>query len=146
MQALSVQSYNNDSPPFTGSTHLNNDAIPPFELDLDEEQHLQANSGSRLTAVPRNGAAFRPIPVLSRAASHITSPAPGRTPLMTPTPGAQDKASPPNIPESLRPMSEYTDLDRPSRIASPINLTNDISQYNFPRHRLATQMQGLFET
>lgn len=141
MQALSVQSYNNDSPPFTGSTHLNNDAIPPFELDVGEEQPFQANSSFRLAAVPRNGAALRPIPVLSRAASHITSPAPGRTPLTTPTPGTQDKASPPRIPESLRSMSEYTDLDRPSRIASPINLTNDISQYNFPRHRLAPQMQ-----
>ncbi|KAG8899004.1 hypothetical protein FRC01_010703, partial [Tulasnella sp. 417] len=140
MQALSVQSYNHDSPPFTGSTHLNNDVVPAFELDPEDEQLILENTG-RLAAVPRTAAALRPIPVLSRAASHVTSPAIGRTPLMSPAPGAQDKTSPPRIPENLRPMSEYTDLDRPSRIASPINLTTDKSQYNFPRHRLATQMQ-----
>lgn len=143
MQALSVQSYNNDSPPFTGSTHLSNDAVPAFDLDADEDQFVLPNGSSRLAGVVRNGAALRPIPVLSRAASHIISPAitPGRSPATTPVPGNQDKPSPPMVAESLRPMSEYTDLDRPSRIASPINLTHDISQYNFPRHRLATQMQ-----
>lgn len=39
-------------------------------------------------------------------------------------------------------ISAYTELDRPSRINSPIDLTHEVDNYTFPKHRLKVEMQG----
>ncbi|KAG8900454.1 hypothetical protein FRB99_006037 [Tulasnella sp. 403] len=188
MQALSVQSFHNDSPPFTGATDRPLENVPPF--DLDESRHApdfsraynggstaQTSSSSssgiispvpHAEATPRSTLMNQPLPAMTAAIPHTEAHArtsrpgtpnyfhsassaswsarttgsaasvpPSPSPHQPLTPGANGKDVGP-----MGPMSAYTDLDRPSRIASPIDLDHEAENYTFPKHRLATRMQG----
>ncbi|KAG8863448.1 hypothetical protein FRB96_008188 [Tulasnella sp. 330] len=157
MQALSVQSFHNDSPPFMGSNDRYLEPVPPFSLE-----------GSRLasSAVDQLHPASKQAPGFAHALS--STPRTFQLPHLplddANVPQADRAAPPPPAAPASRPvspeqsvsgiscsaddsigpvgtMSAYTDLDRPSRIASPIDLNHEAESYTFPKDRLSNGMQ-----
>lgn len=157
MQSLSVQSFHNDSPPFIGSTERNLEPVPGFALDGRGGPHAEAGMGSYAlsAATPRSlqqptrlplttDGNARPVltttvPTPSEGgASRRTSPpdSPGTRSVVSNPLGAPGMASGDGNIGPMGDMNAYTDLDRPSRINSPIDLTEEARSYTFPKHRL----------
>lgn len=170
MQSLSVQSYHNDSPPFTGATDRYLEPVQPFELDggpsgRPPALQLSGRKPSYADETPRvsnGGQALPPVQPFSAAIPHTEARAsrPG-TPNFIAMPngtasrgsGASTSSVPASPQESffvgpdevIGPMgskSAYTDLDRPSRMPSPVDLKATAANYDFPKQRLATKMVG----
>lgn len=166
MQALSVQSFHNDSPPFTGSTDRHLEPVPALNLNAGSNRGSRASSPERpaylnapafaaaVDATPRN-LQMPPLPPGTGSIGTVTLPAPPM-----PTTAVSVNPSPrPRSPseqsasssmscaaeEAIGPtgaMEAYTDLDRPSRISSPIDLKYEAESYHFPKHRLRSKMRG----
>ena len=167
MQSLSVQSYNNDSPPFTGSTARHLEPVPLYSLDEAGYPRPTTQSPRKDYNTPR-AAPFMPpmtekdgIFSTSAHSTHGTTspsyfaaslgqPLPRTAGNMTSTPASPNPDSSSfsviSGTDDFGPkgsMAAYAELDRPSRISSPIDLKHEADAYSFPRHRLATSMLGM---
>jgi len=162
MQTLSVQSFHNDSPPFTGSTDRN--LADPTFFDLHGSRpgsvsppDLEAlNSTISTLGVQSHDYAARPQ---NSNSVHSRSATPDQFvrvryrplsgPSLTSPPGNRDTFSMSGMSsvngDSANPGQVFepdAELFTIPRGGSPIDLHHEAQHYTFPRHRLSTSMQG----
>ncbi|QRV94209.1 cytidylyltransferase domain-containing protein [Ceratobasidium sp. AG-Ba] len=142
-QALSVQSFHNDSPPFTGTNErtLEHRDVPTLDLSTIPERPASRDSEASSTGL----ALHQPTPVAAKVHLPVEQGL-SRTRLQLSRATSAFGASVPGSPEDREftnslPNGNYeTDAERdPPRAGTPINLL-ETGAYHFPRHRLNTQM------
>ncbi|KAG8733402.1 hypothetical protein FRC12_018896 [Ceratobasidium sp. 428] len=143
LQALSVQSFHNDSPPFTGTNDrtLEHREVPPLELTTIPER-----PSSRASQASSNGPALhQPTPMPPKVNLPVEQGL-SRSHVQLSRPASAFAASVPGSPEerdfnNSLPNGDYeTDAERdPPRSRTPIKLL-EAGSYHFPRHRLNTTM------
>ncbi|QRW21464.1 cytidylyltransferase domain-containing protein [Rhizoctonia solani] len=129
-QALSVQSYHNDSPPFIGTNEgsLEHREVPHLDLSLGPERPASRTSSQANIKLPVEQGLSRSRLQFSRATSAFGASVPG-------SPEEKEFAN------SLPNGSYETDAEpSPPRAPTPFRTDLDPSSYHFPRHRLNTQM------
>ncbi|KAG9008273.1 hypothetical protein FRB94_013633 [Tulasnella sp. JGI-2019a] len=157
MQALSVQSFHNDSPPFMGSNDRRLEPVPAMALDHDggsrvassglEPAHKQAPGFTQAlsSTTPRNlQAPHLPVDTAQIPLADRAAPGPPAPSSRSESPDASVSGISSSGEDSIGPMGPmeaYTDLDRPSRIASPIDLHHQAESYTFPTGRLSNMME-----
>lgn len=148
LQALSVQSFHNDSPPFIGNNEgsLEHREVPHLDLTAIPERPSSATSSQASSSVlpEKPHIIHAPAPVaniklpIDRGLSHSR--------LQQSRAASAFAGSVPGSPEerefdnSLSNGDYETDAEPGPRPATPIKLDLDPSSYHFPRHRLNTQM------
>ncbi|KAF8678220.1 Cytidylyltransferase-like [Rhizoctonia solani] len=148
-QALSVQSYHNDSPPFIGTNEgsLEHREVPHLDLSLGPERPASRTSshGSSLVTGDKP-ALYGPTPVVANIKLPVEQGL-SRSRLQFSRATSAFGASVPGSPEekefanSLPNGSYETDAEpSPPRAPTPFRTDLDPSSYHFPRHRLNTQM------
>lgn len=159
MQALSVQSFHNDSPPFTGSNERRLEPVPPFSLEgssrlaspaFDQLQPACKQAPGFAHALSSTPRSFQlphlPLDNINVPQADRAAPPPPTAPASRPeSPEQSVSGMSCSADDSIGPsgtMSAYTDLDRPSRIASPIDLHHEAESYTFPKDRLSNTMEG----
>lgn len=150
-QALSVQSYHNDSPPFIGTNEgsLEHREVPHLDLaTVPEQQSLGTSEGSSSVAPDKLTILHAPTPITPTANPPVEQGL-SRSHVQHSRPASAFAASVPGSPEdreftnSLSNGAFETDAEPgPPRPATPVKHVLDPSSYHFPRHRLSTQMSG----
>lgn len=149
-QALSVQSYHNDSPPFIGNNEgsLEHREVPHLDLTagLERPSSRTSSEGSSSVTGDKSHTLHGSAPVVANIKLSVEQGL-SRSRVQFSRPASAFGASVPGSPEekefnnSLPNGSYETDAEpAPPRAATPIKLDLDPSSYHFPRHRLNTQM------
>jgi len=148
LQALSVQSFHNDSPPFIGTNErsLEHREVPQLDLAAIPERPDSSSSSQDSSSVPEKGRTIHaPAPItaiklpveqgLARARLQFSRPASAFAASAPGSPEERDFANP-------LPNGDYeTDAEiDPPRSGTPIRLDLEAQQYHFPRHRLNAHM------
>jgi hypothetical protein len=151
LQALSVQSFHNDSPPFIGTNEggLEYREVPHLDLGTIPERPSSTSSSQESSVVPEKvGSLHEPTPVMATIRLPVEQGL-SRSRIQLSRPASAFAASVPGSPEEREfdnslPNGDYeTDAERdPPRFGTPIKLEVEASSYHFPRHRLNTQMAG----
>lgn len=150
LQALSVQSFHNDSPPFIGTNELSLEhrEVPQLDLTVIPERPASSSSSQDSSVVPeKQRTILAPAPVAS-----IKLPVEqglARARLQFSRPASAFAASAPGSPEEREfsnslPNGDFeTDAEiDPPRSGTPIKLDLEPQHYHFPRHRLNARMTG----
>ncbi|CAE6471879.1 unnamed protein product [Rhizoctonia solani] len=149
-QALSVQSYHNDSPPFIGTNEgsIEHREVPHLDLTarLVRPASRTSSDGSSSITGDKPTILHEPTPVVANIRLPVEQGL-SRSRVQFSRPASAFAASAPGSPEekefnnSLPNGSYETDAEpSPLRVATPIKLDLEPSRYHFPRHRLNTQM------
>ncbi|CAE7078762.1 unnamed protein product [Rhizoctonia solani] len=149
-QALSVQSYHNDSPPFIGTNEgsIEQREVPHFDLGAGLVRSASRTSSGDSSSIPGDKPSIlhEPTPVVANIKLPVEQGL-SRSRVQFSRPASAFAASVPGSPEekefhnSLPNGSYETDAEPdPPRAATPIKLDLDPTSYHFPRHRLNTQM------
>jgi hypothetical protein len=151
-QALSVQSYHNDSPPFIGNNEggLEHREVPHLDLTGASEPVTPGSSseGSSSVAPDKLHILHAPTPVVASIKLPVEQGL-SRSRFQFSRPASAFGASVPGSPEEREFNNSLTNGDfetdaesDPPRPATPVKHDLDPSNYNFPRHRLNTERTG----
>ncbi|CAE6397553.1 unnamed protein product [Rhizoctonia solani] len=149
-QALSVQSYHNDSPPFIGTNEgsIEHREVPHLDLTGGLVRPVSRTSSDGFSSVTGDKPSIlhEPTPVVANIKLPVEQGL-SRSRVQFSRAASAFAASVPGSPEEKEfnnplPNGSYeTDAEPgPPRAATPIKLDLDPSSYHFPRHRLNTQM------